>query len=356
MDIKNISSIYKIHETRISSFALFGGFIFDILTLRRADTFFENFWIIFYLSLATTTILWLSIKRSGEEGRRLSFWLFNILQFSFGGLLSAFLILYFRSAALSVSWPFLLLLLVTFLANERLKSRYERLTYQISFLFLVIFLFLIFFVPVLTKTVGPIIFLVSGLLSLVIIRIFIFVLSRINKDNLSLLMKNLRLSILSIFVVLNVFYFTNVIPPIPLSLKQGGVYHSVDREVNGDYVLKREKRGFRDYFQLYPEISVLSEQSVYAYTAIFSPAKFNIKVVHDWQFLNEDTGKWQRVSRVELPISGGREKGYRTYSFVNVSDGRWRVNVLTEDGQVIGRIKFDVRVVGTPPELIQEVY
>ncbi|MFZ1503187.1 MAG: DUF2914 domain-containing protein, partial [Nitrospira sp.] len=45
------------------------------------------------------------------------------------------------------------------------------------------------------------------------------------------------------------------------------------------------------------------------------------------------------ADRIALKISGGREGGYRAYTFKQGLDpGDWRVDVETEDGRVIGRV------------------
>ena len=41
-------------------------------------------------------------------------------------------------------------------------------------------------------------------------------------------------------------------------------------------------------------------------------------------------------------IAGGRDGGYRGYSLTTVNSGNWRVNIETERGQLIGRVKFKV--------------
>jgi hypothetical protein len=107
---------YKRYERPISSLSLVGGFVFDALTLKRVDLFWENFWVIVHLLVVGTSILVLrSIEReTDEKSKELRFWLINILQFTFGGLFSTFLVFYFRSAPISISWPFLLLLTVAF--------------------------------------------------------------------------------------------------------------------------------------------------------------------------------------------------------------------------------------------------
>ena len=133
------------YEKPISSVSLIGGFILDWMTLQRIDTFFENFLVSVRLFVVAFCIILLnrSVLKSlkGVEQERAHFWLINILQFAFGGLLSTFLVFYFRSGSIFVSWPFLFLLGIAFAANERLKHHYSRMTFQITFLFLSIYSF-----------------------------------------------------------------------------------------------------------------------------------------------------------------------------------------------------------------------
>ena len=59
---------------------------------------------------------------------------------------------------------------------------------------------------------------------------------------------------------------------------------------------------------------------------------------------------WQlngkEVDRIALNINGGRKEGYRAWTHKQVFPanpiGRWQVRVLTEDGQVIGVLRFRV--------------
>src|SRR3989344_4056482 len=108
------------------------------------------------------------------------FWYVNILQFAFGGVFSSDLVLYFRSADFFVAWPFILLLVAIFIANEFLKKHYVRLSFQISLFFLSIYWFAIFLVPVVMHRIGTWVFLFSGLVSLLVIALFNLILLKTN--------------------------------------------------------------------------------------------------------------------------------------------------------------------------------
>ena len=85
---------------------------------------------------------------------------------------------------------------------------------------------------------------------------------------------------------------------------------------------------------------------LYAYTAIRAPRGLSERVYHRW--LHEGI----EVDRIALEIIGGRAEGYRAWShkkgFPADSLGDWQVDVMTEGGQLIGRVEF--QVIGDMPE------
>jgi hypothetical protein len=53
--------------------------------------------------------------------------------------------------------------------------------------------------------------------------------------------------------------------------------------------------------------------------------------------------EYLRPTPVATTIEGGRANGYRTApSRASPAVGRWRADVSNENGQLIGRVKFDV--------------
>src|SRR3989344_3354966 len=225
---------YERYERQIGAIGLALGFVFDWLTLRRVDLLRENLWMLGILLVATLGILALNYyyrrvpeARENYQHYSLQFWIIFAIQFAFGGILSSFLVLYFRSATLSAAWPFLLLLGAAFAGNEIFKERYTRLSYQVSVLFLSIFAFAIFGVPVLVHRLGTSIFLLSGLASLLVIAGFIALLKLVNRAYYWENRRNLARTIVGLFLLINLLYFANLIPPIPLALKEAGVYHQI---------------------------------------------------------------------------------------------------------------------------------
>jgi hypothetical protein len=360
MVLTRLKNWYGKYERPISSISLIGGFVFDAIFLKRVDLFWENFWVVAHIVIVGTCIVLINgiERQEGDEANpsKLHFWLTNIQQFFYGGIWSTFLVFYFRSSDISASWPFLLILALSFWANEALKRHFVRLVFQISLFYLALFSFAIFLVPVIVHKIGPTMFLVSGLLSLFAIALFLLIIRWVNRKEFQATKKLLYLYIIGIFLLINVLYFTDLIPPIPLSLKDAGIYYAVQRDSQGNYITIGEQQTWLNYFKLYPDFHAIAGQPVFVYSAIFSPPALNLDVVHQWQHLDSN-GQWQTISSVSLKIVGGRDGGFRTYSekTTNLAPGHWRVNVLTATGQVIGRVRFNLVLADALPKVEEKI-
>jgi hypothetical protein len=358
--LSKVKNWYGKYERLISSWSLLCGFIFDAVTLKRVDLFWENFWVVAHLIIVSMCIVLIQgiNREEGAEANpsKLHFWLVNVQQFFYGGIWSTFLVFYFRSSDITAGWPFLLILALAFWANEALKRSYVRLGFQIALLYLSIYCFAIFLVPVVIHSFGGWVFLLSGVLSLFVIWLFLMLIRLVNKQEFQKSRKILFIAVAGIFTLMNFLYYTNLIPPIPLSLKDAGVYYSLVRNPNGGYFATGEQPRWQNYFKLYPDFHYLEGQPVYVYSAIFSPPQLNVKIIHEWQH-KDVKGNWVTTERVPLTIIGGRDGGFRTYSVktYNLSAGEWRVNVLTTRGQVIGRIRFNLVPAENLPKVIQKI-
>jgi hypothetical protein len=355
-----IKNFWDKYERRISSLALIGGFIFDNLTLERIDLLYENLVTIFYLILSGGGIILINYLEENPPQKEFLEKVKNIMplfiQFAFGGLFSAYFVFYSRSASFSSSLPFVLILLGLLIGNEFFKERYKRMVFRTSVYFLAIYSFSIFFLPILFNKIGPSIFLISGIVSLLVIYLFILLLSKITPVKYKQGKRNLKNSIVSLFVLINVLYFLNLIPPIPLSLKDAGAYYSVER-IGGNYeVLTEELSWYRNLFST-KTLHLKNGENAYVFSAVFAPTDLNTNIVHNWQYFDEVKNKWISSSKISFPIRGGAGGGYRGFSKKSsVREGRWRVNIETERGQIIGRVWFDIEVNGEyKPELVSEM-
>lgn len=343
-------------ERPFSSISLIGGFVFDALTLKRVDLFWENFWVVIHLVIVGLCIL--IINRIGADEAdadnpdKADFWLVNVMQFFFGGLLSTFLVFYFRSGNLFVSWPFYLLLIAAFAANERLKKHYARISFQISLFFLSLFSFSIYLTPIVLHSLGAFTFLMSGAVALAILWLFLIFLRLTTRKNLKPARRIVLASVLGIFTAMNALYFLNFIPPIPLSLKDADIYTTFAVNGPGDYTAGHEDQGRFSFFKLSDDIHLVPGNPLIAYSAVFSPTALNVGIIHEWQYFEPVSGAWITKSRVPLSVYGGRDGGYKTYSVkYGILPGKWRVNIQTARGAILGRLDFNVISANTAPSL-----
>ncbi len=349
---------FEKYERHLSSGAMLFGFILDNLTLTRVDLLFDNLVIIFYLVVATSSIALVHFHASRRWEHE---WLTLLrtfapvpMQFAFGGLFSSFAVFYSRSATLASSWLFLLMLFALLIGNEFFRDRYAKLAFQMGVLFFSVYSYAIIFVPIAMGRMGTGIFLLSGVVSVIIIVVLIGCFAHVSRERVLKHAWNMIIAIGGIYVLMHVLYFTNIIPPIPLSLKDAGVYHAVWKSTDGAYHVLDEERGWKDRIWPVHTIHLASQERAYAYSSVFAPTRITTRIVHEWEFYNDTTNDWEVLFTYTFGIVGGRDGGYRGYTEkMQVPEGKWRVSVRTPEGLLLGRLRFNVVRVATTPRLIE---
>lgn len=359
--IEKIRFFSNKYQAYIVPIFLIGGFLFDLATLRRVDGIYDNIVLITHILIigACITILF---SKDTVWGRRVGIYSYArriqyLMLFSFGAVFSGSIVFYSKSASFSSSWPLFLILLSLMLGVEFQRKYFQRLVLQINFYFIAVFSYLIVLVPVLRKEMGPSIFMASGVLALIFISVFFLILYSVNSQKLFLYFRKMMIGIMSIFILFNFLYFTNIIPPIPLSLKFSGVYHSVYRSSQNSYVATYEKTSAWNIFRKRSRVVHREDgASVFVFASIFAPINLNTKIYHQWQYYDSISYEWVDSTRIEIGITGGREEGFRGYSFKrNLHNGKWRVLIETERGQKLGRINFKIKSRLNPVDLVEEV-
>jgi len=343
ISLSQTKTLFLKYKRYILPAAFVFGFVFDYLTLTRIDRFYDNFVLLGYLVLAALSIAIVHSSISYRLWQYLQAFAPTVTQFAFGGLFSGFLVFYSRSASLAASWPFLLLLITLIAGNELLKTVYSKFTLQLTVFFFVLFSYFIFLVPIIIKRMNSWVFLLSGLISLLVMYLFIYGLTKINKQKICQSRKYFITAILTTFLIINVFYFTNIIPPIPLSLKDIDVYYSVER-VGGDYRTQSIPQPWYRFLLIYDRVPVSTGQPLFVLSSVFAPTALKTNIVHNWQHYNPAQDKWINSLKIEFPTIGGRDGGYRGFSKKEtITPGYWRVDVETPNGLLIGREKFLVQ-------------
>lgn len=353
--VRTAKAFLEKYDRRIGIALMATGFIVDNLTLRRIDLPLENLILGTYLSIALAAILLINAYQSGKLQNRfmhkIHVWFPLPMQYAFGALFSGFVVFYSRSASFIASWPFLVMLAGLLIGNEFARTRYARFAYHITVFYAALFSFAIFYVPVIAKRIGASIFLLSGIASLLGIAVVLLIIRSFARDRFKTHLMSITVPIVTVFALFNLLYFTNIIPPIPLSLKAIGAYHNLKAQ-NGVYTAQAEAapwyRFFNDTSHVFHRTN---SEPVFVFSAVFAPTKLTTPIFHRWSHYDEESKRWRVTDRVSFSIVGGRDGGYRGYSRKqSIQPGKWRVDVITSRNQLVGRITFMVTDTESAPE------
>lgn len=337
------------HQRFIPVIGFFAGFTWDSVTITRIDAVSDNLIIGLYLIfLGLLIILTLRSENNRLEKPFLikySHFYPNGIQFFLGGLFSAYVVFYFKSASFTKTAIFLGLLIVVLIANEFLKNKITNTYLVIGLYFLATFSFFIFFIPVITGYMNIFTFLAGSLAGLLPPYFILSYLYRVNLiSSKKIYHKHLGL-IGGIFIMMIFFHQVNLIPPVPLAMKYAGIYHHVKKnDSTNTYTLKYEKPKWYQFLKSDDsEFYYQENDSVFCFASVFAPTRLTKAIAHEWQFYSENKGEWIVTDRTVYRLTGGRDGGYRGYTFKkNIEMGEWRVDIITDNDQILGRINFDI--------------
>lgn len=331
------------------------GVAYDTLTLTRIDRLQDNLILLIYLLLLGVLIvltgrLGVDLPLDRERAVALSplaRWVLRVkpyypsaIQFLLGSLFSAYAIFYSRSATLTSTAIFFALLIVLLIVNEFLRNRLSSLRLLISLYAMVCFAFFTFFLPVMTGYMNAFVFLAGAGLSAGVTLRVVQLIYRGNPDRSKTEAVGVTAPAFALIGLLIGFYFLNWIPPVPLSLKYGGIYHEV-KKAGDRFELSFDKKWYQ--FWKRSDTTFPADEPIYCFTAVFAPVDLDTTVYHHWYFRTNDSRPFAHADKIPIKISGGREGGYRAYTFKQrLNPGEWRVDVETEDGRIIGRVSLQV--------------
>jgi hypothetical protein len=337
------------HQRFIPVISFFAGFTWDSVTITRIDAVSDNLIIGLYLFLLGFLII---LTLRSEKNRlekplliKYSHWYPNGIQFFLGGLFSAYVVFYFKSASFTKTAIFLGLLIILLIGNEFLKSKLTNTYLLFSLYFLAAFSFFIFFIPVITGFMNIFTFIAGSIAGLLLPY---FVLNYLYRKDLRTSKQNYHkhLGLIGvIYLLMVIFHLLNLIPPVPLAMKYAGIYHHVSKnDSTNTYTLKYEKQKWYQFFKNDDsEFHYQETDSVFCFASVFAPTRLTKQIAHEWQFYSEVRNEWIVTDRTVYRLTGGRDGGYRGYTFKkNVEMGEWRVDIITNDDQILGRIKFDI--------------
>ena len=322
------------------------GFLFDVLTIQRIDSRADLTIQLVYLLVLTGLIVLQHREATGSWTpprfiRR--WWPHNVevLHFFYGGLLSAYVILYFRSSTGARPLVFFVLLVSLFLMNEMPQVRQAGHRLRLGLYAFCVLSFLNYFVPILVGSMGGWVFLATLISAAAVVWLL--------ADRLALrgpthAAERARLFAPGAFVfaAVAVLYLLKLIPPVPLAVTFQGIYHDVRRHEAGYRLVYEKPDLWRFWRHDSRPFRARPGDRVHYFVRVFAPARFSQRIVTHWEF--KSPSGWRTTDRIELPmIRGGRADGWRTFARKSTFEpGHWRVTAETDDGRAVGTMSFDI--------------
>lgn len=256
-----------------------------------------------------------------------------LLQFFFGGIFSALFILYFKSSGHLGTWLMASLLGALLIANEFSGKTFgQRFTLIWALFALNATLLFNFALPYAAGSVNPWWFYVSTFTSVGLTHL----LWRLAPGRPGRILPSWGLG----GVLLLAWHF-DMVAPVPLVKQDLAVGHAFVQEA-GRYMLQVERAPpWQPWRDQSPTVHLLEGEKLFGVSAVFAPPGVSATLEHRWEF-REATG-WREVSRNRFQTTGGRERGFRGYSWVtDPQAGEWRLIVATHDGRTIGIVSAHV--------------
>ena len=343
-----LRSFVQRHSKYAPLFFFIGGFIFDTLTLGRIDRTYDLVMLCVHMTSLSLTLYLYNLaddhRWTGTFLERYEVYFPLAIQFFFGGLSSAYVIYFSRSVSLSKTAAFFIILVLLLIANEFLKKRISNKYLQFGVYYFISYTFCSFMIPVFLKELSTRIFLMSGIVSLLsTFALLLFIYGKSPSTRKEIQLGKMIAIIFLIYGTLTLFYFLKLIPPVPLALDKGIVAHHVALRNNTYYVTYEAEDSHVFWRKHKLKFSHAENEDVYIFSSIFAPTDLTKTIFHRWRWFNTQTDSWETVEDIGYAITGGRDGGFRGYTYKsNTKPGDWEVQVLTDDEQVLGVISFEI--------------
>jgi len=324
------------------------GFLFDVITIKRIDAVTDILLQIGYLMALSFLLVhqYRANKGDWKPGRFFGrIWPYNveILHFLYGGLLSAYVILYLKSTSGGRALFFLLFMVALLIVNEMPQVRRFGYRLRLGLYAFCVTSFLIYFVSIVVGRMGTWVFALSIFFSVLIVWGMAHLLAK-NDENVKKTRMRLFLPAGVLFIIVVSLYFLRLIPPVPLSIPYQGIFHQVLRD-GPHFQLRYPKPPFYAFWRddSQPFLSRPKDEIQY-FARVFAPRRFKTQVKVRWERYDDKKEKYITTDTIPMDITGGRGDGFRgSVSKSNYTPGEWRVSTETLDGRTVGYIQFEVK-------------
>jgi hypothetical protein len=343
-----VRDFYRRYEHWISVAFFVFGFVFDALILHRIDEPAVIIQQAVYLFLCAVLIGVELVGLAREVApppiiRKVWKYREAFLHFLLGTLLNSYTIFFFKSASALTSFIFIALLVTILILNEFKHFGKAQAQVHVAMFSVCLISYLASLVPILVGFIGHMIFALSMLAAVLVYAALHELLKRYLEARPRLLRTHFIYPFATILIAFLTLYIAQIIPPVPLSVIDMGIYHDV-RKQDGDYVLSSTSQSSWMRFWQWGDRTFQARpgDSIHCFVQVYSPAHFRENLQVRWLFEEPRLG-WVSQDIIPLRVTGGRKEGYRAFTRKDhYHPGKWRVQIETGDGREIGRLTFTV--------------
>jgi hypothetical protein len=326
------------------------GFIFDAVMVRRIDETPVLLQQGIYLGLSGLLLATLVAWRHRPPElpwmlRWLPRWAAPLLHFMLGTLLNAYALFYVKSGSGLTAILFFVVISMLLLVNELPWIRRRGLGPVVLYALYNFCLtsYFAYLYPVLIGRIRWWMFVLAVATSVVPLTL-VARFHRQRTGDRRQVMRHALIPSFGVQALLLMLYAFGLIPPVPLSLTDIGIYHGVARADAGGYnVTSETPPWYRFWTSDDTDFRARAGDRVYCFFRVFAPRRFHDEVRVAWLYRQAGRG-WLPAGDVPIAVVGGREGGFAGYAYKqNWRPGDWRVIVETVDGREIGRRTFSVR-------------
>jgi len=328
--------------------AFVAGFVFDIVTLDRADSLFQILQQAAYLAFLTWLLYAKILYEHGlitipQKLQRI--WKYHefTVQFLLGSLLSVYTLFYIKSASILSSLIFVFLIAALLVINEFVRLKRNQIVLSLVLFFLCLASYFIYLVPTLLGFVGVFPFALALVITLGCVAFVYRIIERkfrANPEMKKMVERKIVYSGGGVIALFLVSYVLQIIPPVPVSLSYIGIFRDVHKE-NGQYVLSYTRPWWRFWENGDQTFYARPGDSIVAFVRVFAPTGFRDEFRIRW-LLRTPRG-WEKQDSIPITVAGGRDQGFRGYTVkANYQPGHYRIQVETTDAREVGRLYMDV--------------
>jgi hypothetical protein len=340
-----VAALHARHAGKTLVLFFLGGFLFDAVMLSRIDEpgmLIQQgaYLLLCGTLLAVTQRMELKQLEPPRVLRKAWHYVDHVIHFMLGTLLNAYSIFYFRSASGLTALGFVVVIVALLALNE--LPRFQKLGPVVLYALYSICLtsYLAYLLPVLLGYIRPWMFYLAVGAALLPLTLHVLLLLRWGRA-FGHVARHAAIPAYGVQLAFLLVYALRIAPPVPLAVKEMGIYHDVQRAPGGRRLLQ-QKRGWKFWQKGDQDFLERDGDKVWCFARIFAPAHFRDRLDIVW-YRDDPQKGWIEYHRFASTVAASSARGFATEGYLtHPPPGRYRVEIQSGDRRTMGLLHFQV--------------